>query len=139
MKSMASILVFSIFNLSLLAESHRVTRTKLKLEDFVPTNVELLNSSGEKVSKESVTSKYTLVYFTATWCGPCRRVTENLKKIKTKYHDEVEIVLVSYDPPSALKRYMSDKNGWYAFPSDFYTKDEKVKLNKLASPSNKAS
>ena len=141
MKTIASILIFTIFNINLFADGSAyrpVNRSKLKLEDFVPTNVELLNSSGEKVSRESVASEYTIVYFTATWCGPCRKTTEKFKKFKTKYHDEVEIVIISYDSAKALSKYMSDKKTWYSVSSDFYTKDEKGKLNKMANGNSRA-
>jgi thiol-disulfide isomerase/thioredoxin len=137
MKSLALVLVFSFFNLSVSGENHFLTRLKLTFEDFVPDTTELINASGEKETPSNISTKYMVVYFTATWCGPCKSTTERLKKIKTKYHDELDIVVISYDSPTALKKYMSDKKDWYAVPSDFYTKDVKQKLNKLANQANR--
>lgn len=139
MKSMAFILVYLTLSIGMAAESHFLTRLKLTFEDFVPDTTALMNSSGEKGSPKNISSRHIVVYFTATWCGPCKSTTERLKKIKTKYHDELDIVVISYDSPTALKKYMGDKKDWYAVPSDFYTKDEKGKLNKLASRSNRTS
>ena len=38
----------------------------------------LLNISGEKVDTEKIGEKYVGIYFSASWCGPCRNLLLNL-------------------------------------------------------------
>lgn len=59
--------------------------------------------------------KYTLIEFWASWCGPCRRVNENLKKMTSTFKDkDVKLVGFSLDlAPEAWKIAMiNDKLPW---------------------------
>ena len=59
-------------------------------------------------------TKAIAVYFSASWCGPCRQFTPQLVKayheIKAR-HPEFEIIFVSADRDErSMKRYMTDAN-----------------------------
>jgi thiol-disulfide isomerase/thioredoxin len=59
--------------------------------------------------------KYTLVEFWASWCGPCRRVNENLKKMTRTFKDkDVELVGFSLDQASEAWKIamINDKLPW---------------------------
>ena len=81
----------------------------------------LQTASGRKVDAKQVLEGKTVgVYFSASWCGPCRAFTPKL----VKFHRQVakknnfEIVFVSSDKDEqAMFDYMK-KNGmpWYALP-----------------------
>ncbi|XP_021731287.1 thioredoxin H2-like [Chenopodium quinoa] len=47
-----------------------------------------------EASKQS--NKLVVIYFTATWCGPCRYMEPTIKEIAAKYND-VEVVKIDVD------------------------------------------
>src|SRR4051812_41036291 len=60
------------------------------------------------------TKKYFLIYFSAHWCGPCRKFTPGLvnyyNDTVTK-HPELELVFVSHDKsPFGMETYMREMN-----------------------------
>jgi len=50
--------------------------------------------------------KLVIVDFWATWCGPCRRLSPSLDKIKKTWGDKVEIVKVDVDQAPQISSYM---------------------------------
>jgi thiol-disulfide isomerase/thioredoxin len=57
----------------------------------------LLNSEGKEVSSATLTGKYVGLYFSASWCGPCRSFTPELIKFRNQHKDKFEVVLVGGD------------------------------------------
>jgi len=57
----------------------------------------LLNSEGKEVSSGSLTGKYVGLYFSASWCGPCRSFTPDLIQFRNQHKDKFEVVLVGGD------------------------------------------
>ena len=51
------------------------------------------------------TSIYTLVVFSATWCGYCHKMIPDLKKIYTDLKDRLEIVYVTIDKPHDIDKW----------------------------------
>ena len=83
--------------------------------------VNLINASGKKVNAASaLKGKMVAVYFSASWCGPCRGFTPQLVKFykKIRKTNEIEIVFVSSDKtPQDMKKYMKDDAmPWLAVP-----------------------
>ena len=82
---------------------------------------ELINASGKKFkTAEALKDKMVLVYFSASWCGPCRAFTPKLVDFYKKAirQNEITVVLVGWDKTAdAMKTYMK-KYGmtWYAVP-----------------------
>ena len=44
------------------------------------------------------TDKLVLVYFWATWCGPCRLVSPSVDKIADEYSNRLKVVKLEVDP-----------------------------------------
>ncbi|XP_015957092.1 probable nucleoredoxin 1 [Arachis duranensis] len=89
--------------LSLLSSSHR---------DF------LIRNNADQVKIESLKGKKIGLYFSASWCGPCRRFTPTLVEVydETVSKGEFEIVFVSSDrDEDSFKGYFS-KMPWLAIP-----------------------
>lgn len=57
----------------------------------------LLNFSGDKVSSKEVEKKYLGLYFSASWCGPCRKFTPRLIEFRNNFVDEFEVILIGAD------------------------------------------
>ena len=76
----------------------------------------LLDSKGNKVSSDALAGKYVGLYFSASWCGPCRVFTPSLINFRNKHKVEFEVVLVGVDgSPKAQANYMKKyKMPWLA-------------------------
>ena len=87
-------------------------------EKFPP---KLLNTSGKTVdAAAALKGKTVLIYFSASWCGPCRDFTPQLIKFykSAAKRNNLEIIFVSLDKSSAdMMKYMkNDKMPWLAVP-----------------------
>ena len=60
----------------------------------------LLNSNGKEVSSKLLKGKYVGLYFSASWCGPCRSFTPELIRFRNQYKDNFEVILVGGDGTS---------------------------------------
>lgn len=63
------------------------------------TDFVVLNTDGneEKLSDLIDGSKYTLIDFWASWCGPCRAAIPHVKELHEKYGDKMNVLSVSLD------------------------------------------
>ena len=77
---------------------------------------ELLNADGKVVLIEELKGKYVGLYFSASWCGPCRTFTPKLIKFRDLNEEKFEVVLVGSDGSAkAQANYMKKyKMPWLA-------------------------
>ena len=87
---------------------------------YEETFTKLTNTAGEAVPVSSLKGKIVGVYFSASWCPPCRGFTPQLVKFYEQGagKENFEIVFVSSDrSASAMKGYMKkDSMPWTAIP-----------------------
>ena len=87
---------------------------------YEETFAKLTNASGEDVPVANLKDKIVGVYFSASWCGPCRGFTPQLVKFYNQGagKENFEIVFVSSDRTSDdMKAYMNkDSMPWTAIP-----------------------
>jgi len=113
MKKFVAILLIGIFSaFTLTAATDWYTRK-------FPT--QLIKANGRPVNTATaLKGKMVAVYFSASWCGPCRGFTPQLVKFykKAAKKNNIEIVFVSSDKNSdAMKNYMKeDSMPWLAVP-----------------------
>ncbi|XP_014523627.1 probable nucleoredoxin 1 [Vigna radiata var. radiata] len=91
----------------------------------------LLRNNGDQVKIENLKGKKVGIYFSASWCGPCRKFTPTL----VEAYDEVvskgdfEVVFASADEDDeAFKGYFS-KMPWLAIP--FSDSETRSRLDEL--------
>lgn len=92
------------------------------LEKMAP---HLIDAGGEKVTVKLKQKEHVLIYWSASWCGPCRKFTPQL----IKYYNEngggkdFEVVLVCIDrSEEKMMKYMSS----YDMPWPAVSFDEKA-------------
>ncbi|KAF5945361.1 hypothetical protein HYC85_015589 [Camellia sinensis] len=94
----------------------------------------LIRNNGDKVGIESLIDKKVGLYFSASWCGPCRQFTPTLVEVYNELspNGNFEIVFVSADEDEeSFKAYFS-KMPWLAIPfSDSDTRDRLDELFKV--------
>lgn len=106
--------------LSLFAAVFLFAAENNSLMELFPT--ELINSSGRKVAANTAlqNKKFIAVYFSASWCGPCRGFTPQLVKFykQVAKKNNLEIILVGSDKTEkAMMDYMKkDSMPWLAIP-----------------------
>lgn len=86
----------------------------------------LIRNNGDRVKIEDLKGKKVGLYFSASWCGPCRRFTPKLTEVYNEIlsKGDFEIVFVSGDvDEDSFDGYFS-KMPWTAIPfSDSVTRD----------------
>jgi nucleoredoxin len=88
------------------------------LEELIGT--ELVDAKGNKVETSSLAGKVIGLYFSASWCGPCKMFTPGLVKLRDRNDDKFEVVFVSSDRSAEdQEEYMKDYDmEWPAIPYD---------------------
>ena len=96
-----------------LALSSGVSTAKPKGEKASKVSLpdELLDAMGKAVSRETLSGKYVGLYFSASWCLPCRTFTPKLVEIHNANNAKFEVLLVSADnsekaQANYMKKYM---------------------------------
>jgi len=95
---------------------------KWKMQRSVYTRHGLLQKDGLPMSPEQamkhLEAKYVVLYFSASWCGPCRSYTPKLVELyqREERPSNVEFIFVSLDRElKSFETYYS-KMPWKAFP-----------------------
>ena len=119
-----------VFGFSVTAQSGE---QEISLEDKVDDQVilpqNLLDQKGQKVSADVLEGKFIGLYFSASWCGPCRAFTPSLIKFRDAHKDTFEVILVGADgSPKAQANYMRKyKMPWLAMKNQ---SPEAIKISK---------
>ena len=98
----------------------------------IAPDISLQTPDGETISIYDIKSKVKILDFWASWCGPCRAESPNVKRIYEKYHDSgLEVIGISLDTKKeawvkAIKNdglpwiNVSDLKGWDSKAADLY-------------------
>ena len=91
-------LLFLYFSLSVSLITKVVASDEREEEsDVIIIPETLLNMDGESVSSDLLKKKYIGLYFSASWCGPCRKFTPRLIEFRNKFVDDFEVILIGAD------------------------------------------
>jgi len=77
-----------------------------------------IGQNGQSVSLDSLQGKYIGIYFSASWCGPCRRFTPVLSSMYTKLQSQgnFEIIWASKDRSSSSSDAYFTHMPWLRLP-----------------------
>lgn len=107
---LGSVVVYSLFSKNVgLSENNPGQSSNL-----IPPH--LLDRHGKTVTSDIIKGKYIGLYFSASWCGPCRSFTPELIKFRNQHQDKFEVVLVGGDgsPKEQAKYVKKYEMPWYA-------------------------
>ncbi|KAM1082580.1 hypothetical protein EV1_020950 [Malus domestica] len=105
-------------------DGHGVTHDLLSLLASADRNF-LLRNNGDQVEISSLTGKIVGLYFSASWCGPCRRFTPNLVEVHQDLaaKGDFEVVFISSDRDEESFNGYFSKMPWLSIPfSDLETR-----------------
>lgn len=92
---------------------------------------QLVNGDGELVNTAEYlkNKKYIALYFSASWCSPCKKFTPKLVKFYKKKQEEVAVIFVSSDNSEDKMTGYLKKMPWLAIP---YNSTARGRLKALA-------
>lgn len=95
----------------------------------------LIGPGGKPVDPASLARKAIALYFSASWCGPCRRLTPQLATLYNRMKEQnrpFEIVFVSGDrDQGSFSSYFNSEMPWLAVPFDHPRKDELMEIHRI--------
>lgn len=95
----------------------KITRLQQTSIGGIAADIEMQSANGTTIKLSDLNQQYTLIDFWASWCGPCRRESESLNELYSKYNNNgFEIYGVSLD---------SNRDKWLAA----LEKDQRVWAN----------
>lgn len=91
----------------------------------------LLNLKGESIPSDELKKKYIGLYFSASWCGPCRKFTPKLIEFRNRFVDDFEVILVGADgSPKAQQNYMKKYSmPWLAMKNQSFEARQASKIS----------
>lgn len=104
------------YGIHLFSQSQEVAKDTTVSGKKVTLPGELLDTDGNEVLLDELKGKYIGLYFSASWCGPCRAFTPKLVQFRDQNVEKFEVILVGSDGSAkAQANYMKKyKMPWFA-------------------------
>ena len=99
------------YGIHLFSQSQEVAKETTVSGKKVSLPSELLDTDGNEVLLDEIKGKYIGLYFSASWCGPCRAEHPNLAQLSK---DGLPVVGLNYkDTPSNALRFLQELGNPY--------------------------
>ncbi len=92
--------------------------TKMKKKDSLETllkKTELTNLNGEVLKSKTIKKKVVIISFFQTWCGDCVKEQPDLLKLKEKFGEQIEILMISDEPSDLIQKFKDKFNSGLTF------------------------
>lgn len=100
--------------------SFKSYKTGNKLDNYL-----LKDLNGRDFNLFENDAKYTLIDFWGTWCKPCKEALPELKRIKERYVEHLNIVGIAYDKNiDEVKEYVKEND--LTWKNSFFNRENKV-------------
>lgn len=84
-------------------------RKKEALETLL-SKTELTQLNGETLKIKSLKNKVVIISFFQTWCSDCVKEQPDLLKLKEKFGDQIEILMISDEPVDLMQKFKEKFN-----------------------------
>jgi len=74
-----------------------------------------LRPDGGRITSEAAAGKPQLLYFWATWCGPCRRTSPMVSALHDELGEAIQVVGISSEDEAVIRKYIADHPD-YTYP-----------------------
>ena len=130
-----TIILLSLILTPILSASKKYFELReLSLLDFVSkTDVVYSAKNHNVVDLRNFENKHITIFFTATWCLPCKKTAEWVERVHSENNENYEVIVISYDSGKKLTDYMNLKPNWHYVK---YDRERVRKLNIKASQTN---
>ena len=99
------------YGFHLFSQSGEQENVKVGVSGKISLPENLLDANEIEISKNKLAGKFVGLYFSASWCGPCRSFTPKLVKFRDQHIENFEVVLVGSDgSDKAQANYMKKYN-----------------------------
>src|SRR6056300_1084769 len=85
------------YGFHLFSQSEEEENEKVGVSGKISLPDNLLDANGIEISSNELVGKFVGLYFSASWCGPCRSFTPKLVKFRDQHVEKFEVVLVGSD------------------------------------------
>lgn len=95
-------------------------------------NFNILNKEGLQINLKDINKKIIGLYFSASWCPPCRKFTPILSTFyedMIEYYDDIEIIYISSDKTNNEFNEYWEEMTFSALP--YIDREKKEELTKL--------
>jgi len=96
---------------------HRWKVEHWKDTPMLPYEADLVRPVGQVRSAESE-GKVRVLYFWATWCGPCRTTSPMVEKMHTEWGDAAEVLAISSEERGTIEKYITTSTTTYPLVHD---------------------
>ncbi len=107
-KCLSLVFVITVFSQLLHAQMSKDTGFFVSIGEEAPA-VEMMLTSGEKLTLEELRGKVVLLQFTASWCSVCRKEMPHLEKEIWQVHKDKDFILIGVDYDEPLEKVVAFK------------------------------
>jgi thiol-disulfide isomerase/thioredoxin len=89
-------------------------------------NFVLSDIDGNRLELSALRGKPVLLYFSASWCLPCRADTRQLAQLYEQYRDRFQVVWISFDQFADSNQDLREHRRLYGHPDFRYALDART-------------